>query len=355
MIGGFTPHAFATKGSGHDFRVGADPRKARSKLLAQPSRLLNRMVPMAHEHHHSRPDLGKAFAFGIGLNLLFVLIQVVAGIFSNSLALLADAAHNLGDVLGLVLAWGADTLSRRKPTERRTYGYRGTTILSALVNTIILFVAVGGVAWESIRRLGNPGTVDGATVMWVAGIGILVNSATAFPFFKGGKKDINVRAAFLHLASDAGVSAGVAVAGFFISRTGYSWLDPCVGLAISAIIVWGTWGVLRDSLNLALAAVPAGVDIGAVRVYLASLPGVSEVHDLHIWGMSTTETALTAHLVMKGNSGGDEFLKGAIEHLHEKYGIEHATVQIERGGMNSCCNLHSRNINSAKPKSDKRR
>ena len=305
---------------------------------------------MAHEHHHSRPDFGKAFAFGIGLNLLFVVVQVIAGIFSNSMSLLADAAHNLGDVLGLVLAWGADTLSKRKPTERRTYGFRGTTILSALANAVILFIAVGGVAWESVRRLGNPGPINGEVVMWVAGIGILVNSATAFPFFKGGKKDINLKAAFIHLASDAGVSAGVVLTGFVISRTSYWWLDPCVGLAISAVIVWGTWGILRDSLNLALAAVPAGVDIGAVRAYLAGLPGVSEVHDLHIWGMSTTEIALTAHLVMKANSGGDQFLKGAIEHLHEKYGIEHATVQVERGGLKSCCNLHSKKIESLKSK-----
>lgn len=306
---------------------------------------------MTHDHHHSRPDFRKAFAFGVGLNLLFVVIEVLAGFFSNSMSLMADAAHNLSDVLGLLLAWGADTLSKRKPTERRTYGFRGSTILSALVNVVVLFMAVGGVVWESVRRIGNSGPIDGGVVMWVAGIGILVNTATAIPFFKGGKKDINVRAAFLHLASDAGVSAGVVVAGFIISRTGYWWLDPCVGLAISTVIVWGTWGVLRDSLNLALAAVPAGVDIGAVRSYLASLPNVSEVHDLHVWGMSTTETALTAHLVMKGKSGGDQFLKGAIEHLHEKYGIEHATVQMERGGLKSCCNLHSKKAGPSKSKS----
>jgi cobalt-zinc-cadmium efflux system protein len=297
---------------------------------------------MTMDEKSIRPDYTKAFAFAVGLNLLFAVIQVLAGIFANSLSLLADAAHNLGDVLGLGLTWGADTLSKQKPTERRTYGYRGGTILSALVNAVILFIAVGGVAWESIRRLGNPGPVDGTIVMWVAGIGILVNSATAIPFFKGGKKDINLRAAFLHLASDAAVSAGVVLTGYLVARTGRWWLDPCAGLLISGVIVWGAWGVLRDSLNLALAAVPAGVDIGSVRKYLAGLPGVGQVHDLHIWGMSTTETALTVHLVMKGSSGGDQFLKGAIEHLQEKFGIEHATVQLERGGLNSCCKLHSK-------------
>jgi cobalt-zinc-cadmium efflux system protein len=293
-----------------------------------------------HAHHgHSHPN--RAFAFGVSLNLLFTVVQVVAGLMSHSLALLADAAHNLTDVLGLLLAWGADTLSRRKPTERRTYGYRGTTILAALVNAVVLFVAVGAVAWEAIRRFGQPNPVDGVTVMWVAALGVVVNTATALPFLKGAKNDLNLRAAFLHLAADAAVSVGVLLTGFAITRTGALWLDPLVSLLIGVVIIWGTWGVLRDSFNLALAAVPSGVDIGSVRAYLEGLRGVEEVHDLHIWGMSTTETAMTVHLVMKKRPQGDRFLKGVMGQLDKKFGIHHATVQMETGGLKTCCALES--------------
>jgi cobalt-zinc-cadmium efflux system protein len=289
--------------------------------------------------HHGHSHIGRIFAFGVALNLIFVLVESSAGLWSHSLALLADAAHNLTDVLGLLLAWGADSLSKRKPTDKRTYGFRSGTILSALINAVIIFVAVGAVAWEAIRRFQCPGPVDGSVVMWVAGFGILVNAATAIPFFKGAKNDLNLRAAFLHLSADAGVSVGVCVAGFAISRTGFNWLDPCISLAISVVIVGGTWGVLKDSLNLALAAVPAGVDVGAVRSYLKNLPGVAEVHDLHIWGMSTTETALTVHLVMKRKSPGDRFLKTAIQNLEDRFGIAHATIQLENGGFQTCCTL----------------
>ncbi len=300
---------------------------------------------MSHDHppHHNQDpsSSGKAFAFGVSLNLLFAVAQVVAGLWSNSLALLADAAHNLTDVLGLLLAWGADTLSRRRATDRRTYGLRGTTILAALINAVFLFVAVGAVAWEAVRRFQRPGEVDGVTVAWVAAIGIVVNALTAFPFLKGAKKDLNLRAAFLHLVADAAVSAGVLVTGLVIARTGATWLDPVISLAISAVILYGTWGVLRDSLNLALSAVPSGVDIGSVRGYLAGLPEVEEVHDLHIWGMSTTETALTAHLVLRRPLQGDRFLKRVLRHLDHEFGIPHATLQLEGRGFKSTCALRA--------------
>ena len=306
------------------------------------SHLKKEKTALAHDHaHHAHSHPGKAFAFGVILNLLFTVFQVAAGLWSHSLALLADAAHNLTDVLGLLLAWGADTLSRRPPTERRTYGFRGTTILAALVNAAVLFAAVGAVALESIRRFQHPGSVDGVTVMIVAAIGIVVNAVTALPFLKGARTDLNLRAAFLHLASDAAVSVGVLLAGFWITRTGYVWLDPLISLIISVVILWGTWGILRDSFNLALAAVPAGVDIGSVREYLEKLPGVQEMHDLHIWGMSTTETALTVHLVMGKNPKNDRFLKGVIHHLDEKFGISHATVQLESGDFEAYCTLEN--------------
>lgn len=292
-----------------------------------------------HAHAHGSTHPGRAFAFGVSLNLLFTVIQVAAGLWSHSLALLADAAHNLTDVLGLLLAWGADTLARQAPTERRTYGFRSGTILAAFLNAAFLFVAVGGVAWEALRRFSHPGPVDGATVMWVAAVGVLVNAATAIPFLKGAKRDLNLRAAFLHLASDAAVSVGVLATGFLIQQTGAVWLDPLISLLIGAVILWGTWGVLRDSFNLALAAVPSGVDIGSVRKYLEGLPEVAEVHDLHIWGMSTTETALTVHLVMRGAAKGDRFLQRVLDHLEEHFGIAHATVQLEGGGIRAFCTL----------------
>lgn len=297
---------------------------------------------LTHDHaHHVHSHSGKAFAFGVTLNLLFTVFQVAAGLWSHSLALLADAAHNLTDVLGLLLAWGADTLSRRPPTERRTYGFRGTTILAALINAAVIFVAVGAVALEAVRRFQHPGAVDGVVVMAVAAVGVVVNAATALPFLKGARTDLNLRAAFLHLVSDAAVSVGVFVAGFLITRTGYVWLDPLISLIISIVILWGTWGVLRDSFNMALAAVPSGVDIGSVRSYLEKLPYVEEVHDLHIWGMSTTETALTVHLVLRKKPKDDRFLKDVILNLDEKFGIPHATVQLESGDFKTFCTMET--------------
>ena len=243
---------------------------------------------------------------------------------------MADAGHNMGDVLGLVLAWVASVLARTKATDKRTYGLRSSSILAALFNAIFLLISVGAIAWEAIRRFGDPTEVAGKTVVWVSIVGIAINTATALLFMSGRKGDLNIRAAFMHMAADAGVSAGVVVAGLIIIMTGLHWIDPVVSLIIAAVIVWGTWGLLRDSVNLALQAVPEEIDLQDVRDYLCALPEVSTVHDLHVWPMSTTETALTAHLEMPNAHPGDAFLHEVCEHLHQKFTIQHSTIQIER-------------------------
>jgi cobalt-zinc-cadmium efflux system protein len=286
----------------------------------------------AHEHEghsHAPKNFGAAFAIGTTLNFGFVILEVVFGIFAHSLALVADAGHNMGDVLGLLLAWGASILARSAPTQRRTYGLRSSSILAALFNAIFLLVSVGAIAWEAIRRFGDPTDVAGKTVIWVSAVGIAINTATALMFMSGRKGDLNIRGAFMHMAADAGISAGVVVAGFAILLTGYHWIDPIVSLAISAIIIWGTWGLLRDSVNLALQAVPEGIELSEVKAYLVGLPDVLEVHDLHIWPMSTTETALTAHLVRSVDSCDSALLEKCSKELHAKFGIEHATIQFE--------------------------
>jgi cobalt-zinc-cadmium efflux system protein len=290
-------------------------------------------------HAHASKDFGRAFAIGVTLNFGFVVVEVLFGIFANSLALIADAGHNLSDVLGLVLAWVASMLAKTAPTERRTYGLRSSSILAALFNAILLLVSVGAIAWEAIRRFGVPIEVAGKTVIWISLVGIAVNTATALMFSSGRKGDLNIRSAFLHMTADAAVSAGVVLAGIAIVFTGLHWIDPTVSLIIAAVIVWGTWGLLRDSVNLALQAVPSGIDLGKVREYLAGLPNVTAVHDLHIWPMSTTETALTAHLEMPTDSPGDAFLKEICEHLHEEFSIEHSTIQIEQNAKS--CSLAS--------------
>lgn len=292
-----------------------------------------------HDHHHhgglghshAPADFGRAFAIGTALNVGFVAVQVVFGLFAHSLALLADAGHNLSDVLGLLLAWWASHLVKSQPTERRTYGLGRTSILAALANVIFLLVAVGGITWEAFRRFGNPEPVAGGTVIWVAALGIVVNAATAMLFMSGRKGDLNVRGAFLHMLADAAVSAGVVLAGFAILYTGWRWLDPVTSLFINAVIVWGTWGLLRDSANLALDAVPADIDTAAVRASLVALPGVTAAHDLHIWALSTTQNALTVHLVKPGVEGDDALLAHTSEVLRERFGIAHATIQLERG------------------------
>lgn len=278
---------------------------------------------------HSGQDFGAAFAIGVTLNLLFVVLQIGFGIIAHSLALIADAGHNFGDVLALVLVWAASALSRKAPTERRTYGLRSSSILAALFNALLLLVVVGGIAWEAIRRFRTQVEVAAPIVIWIATIGVVVNAVTALMFMSGRKRDLNIRAAFLHMAADAAISLGVALAGLAIFWTGRHWIDPLVSLLIAATIVWGTWSLLRDSINLALHAVPAGIDIRAVRKYLSGLPHVTAVHDLHVWPLSTTETALTAHLVRDVNHCDCALLLKAARDLQDQFQIHHATLQFE--------------------------
>jgi cobalt-zinc-cadmium efflux system protein len=296
-------------------------------------------MPGEPHHHHRADSYSHSFALGVGLNATFVLVEAVLGIASNSLALVADAGHNLSDVLALVLAWGAATLSRRQATAQRTYGWGRSTVLAALANALLLLVVTGAIGWEAIRRLSEPGPVAEQAMIWVALIGVVVNGSTALLFLPGRKYDLNVRGAFIHMASDAAVSVGVVLAGIAIAATGLLWIDPAVGLVIAVVILLSTWSLLRDSINLALDAVPPGVDVGSIRRYLASLPHVAEVHDLHVWGMSTTETALSVHLVIPDHLTDDALLAQVADELHEAYGIAHATLQLECGDPAHPCPL----------------
>lgn len=284
-------------------------------------------------HAHAPASFGRAFAVGIALNTAFVGIEAGYGLAIGSMALLADAGHNLSDVLGLVIAWAGATLARRAPSKRFTYGLRGSSILAALINALLLLVAVGMIALEAIQRFADPAPVAGRTVMFVAAIGIVVNTATALLFARGRKGDINIRGAYLHMAADAAVSAGVVVAGALILATGAYWIDPAVSLAIVLVILWSTWGLLKDSVKMSLAAVPAHLDTDEVRAELEAMTGVARVHHLHIWNMSTTETALTVHLVMPAGHPGDAFLAELQERLHDRFHIGHSTIQIERQGL----------------------
>lgn len=299
---------------------------------------------MAHGHNHSHShshshagDYGRAFAIGLTLNLAFVIIEFVYGKISNSVALVADAGHNLSDVLGLALAWGASVLARKDPTPTRTYGLRRSSILAAVINASTLMIAVGAIAWEAFGRINNPEPVASKTIIVVAAIGILINAFTAFLFVSGRKSDMNVRAAFMHLMADAFVSLGVVITGVLILFTGLNLLDPVVSLVISVVIIFGTWSLLRDSVNLALDAVPEHIDTNDVKNYLSKLPHCTDVHDLHIWAMSTTETALTVHLVVEGKVYDDTMLSSITHELHDKFGIEHATLQIESGDPTFTC------------------
>jgi cobalt-zinc-cadmium efflux system protein len=265
-----------------------------------------------------------------------VIVEAIFGVLGNSTALLADAGHNLSDVLGLLVAWGAAVLSQRSPTTRFTYGLRSTSILAALFNAMFLLTAVGAIAWEAVQRFGRPEPVAGKTVIVVAAIGIIINGLTAWLFASGRKDDINIRGAFLHMTADAAVSAGVVVAGAIILLTSWHWVDPVVSLVICAIIMWSTWGLLRDSIRLSLDAVPPGLDIGEVRSFLESCPGVKALHDLHVWPMSTTETALTGHLVMPGGHPGDDFLMDTAHELHDRFRIGHVTLQVETSESTVC-------------------
>ena len=299
-------------------------------------------MAMRHDHDHSGhshgpPSNNAAFAIGVVLNLGFVVAEVFYGLAAHSLALISDAGHNLSDVFCLLLAWGAMKLTQAAPTKRRTYGWRRSSILAALVNAVILLVAVGAITVEAIRRFAHPQEVAGGTVMIVAAIGIVINTATALLFMAGRKRDLNVKGAFLHMVGDAVVSLGVVIAALAIQITGWHWLDPAVSLVIGAVIVWGTWGLLRESLDLSMDAVPAGIDPHAVEDYLANLAGVTAVHDLHIWAMSTTEVALTVHLVMEETPRNDQFLHEVCDVLRERFGIGHATTQIECGNCERDC------------------
>ncbi len=296
-----------------------------------------------HGHNHGGSNYNRAFLISVALNTVFVIIEATYGILANSLALIADAGHNLSDVLGLLLAWGASILARRRPTSRRTYGLRRTSILAALLNAAFLLVVCGGIGWEAVQRFGEPAPVAGGTVIIVAAIGIAINTASALMFLSGRKGDLNIRGAFLHLVADAVVSVGVVLAGIAIIATGWLWFDPAVSLIITVVIVAGTWGLLQESLNLITDAVPAGIEPLAVRTYLTELPGVAQVHDLHIWAMSTTETALTAHLIMPAGNPHDAFLVQINQQLHDLFGIEHTTIQIETGDPSCPCPLGQEN------------
>ncbi len=301
---------------------------------------------MAHDHHdhahHCPASYSRAFAIGVSLNVAFVVLEAASGFWSHSVALLADAGHNLGDVLGLLLAWAAAHLSKVGPDERRTYGLRRTSILAALANSVILLVATGGIAWEAVRRFAIPAEVAGTTMMVVAAIGVLVNGTTAVLFLSGRHHDLNVRGAFLHMTADAALSLGVVVSGALVCWQGWQWIDPLASLLIVAAILAGTIGLLRDSINLALDAVPKGIDPGLVREYLRQLPGITDVHDLHIWAMSTTETALTVHLVKPDGRIDDAFLAETERVLHDRFKIMHPTIQIEQGDQEHLCTLSRR-------------
>lgn len=293
-----------------------------------------------HSHHHAPAHYNRAFAIALALNLGFVCVEVGFGLLAHSVALLADAGHNLSDVLGLLLAWVASVLARRQPSQRYTYGWRRSSILAAFLNAIFLMIVTGGLAWEAIQRFNQPGDVQGGTIIVVAAIGIVINTITALMFMSGRQHDLNIRAAFMHMAADALVSFGVVLAGIGILTTHWTWLDPAFSLVISVLIIGGTWQLLKDSFNLAIDAVPEKIDERAVAAYLAERSGVEQVHDLHIWGMSTTETALTVHLVMPDGHPGDAFLVQVCESLQTNFGIAHATIQIEMGYSSCACTLN---------------
>ena len=292
---------------------------------------------VSHVHHHTPPDFNRAFAVGVALNVVFVIIEAFYGILSGSLALLTDAGHNLSDVLGLLLAWVAVILAKKRPSSRRTYGFSRATIIASLFSGLLLMGAVGVIGWEAVNRLMEPPEPAGKTIMIVAAIGVVVNSVTALFFLSGKDSDLNIRGAFLHMAADAVVSLGVVVSGALIMFYGLNWVDPVISLVIAAVIFLSTWGLLRDSLNLAVDAVPNNVDPDAVREYLSGLPGVLQLHDLHIWPMSTTDTALTAHLVMSTMPDSDRFVNDAAQMLAESFSISHTTIQFERDDSDTDC------------------
>ena len=313
-------------------------------------------MPHHHEHNHSHDNHhghshssshshgapnnhGRAFIIAIVLNSIFIAVEFGYGFVANSTALMADAGHNLSDVLGLILAWGAAVLARRAPNDRYTYGLRSSSILAALANAMFLLVACGAIAWEAVLRFSNPPAVAGLLVSLVAVVGILVNGVSAWLFMSGSKHDLNIRGAYLHMAADAAVSLGVAISGVIILFTHWYWLDPIVSLAIVAVIVFGTWGLLRASVQLALNGVPPNIDVSEVDKYLRECEGVIDIHDLHIWAMSTTENALTVHLVTPAGYPGDTYMDNIMKTLAERFNIHHSTIQIEQGTTDHACTL----------------
>lgn len=295
-------------------------------------------------HSHAPKDFGRAFLIGVVLNTVYVALEATYGLLSGSLALLADAGHNLSDVLGLLLAWGATWLAKRAPTRRRTYGFKRGPILASLGNATLLLMAVCFIAYEAIGRLISPQDVATGTIIWVAVIGVFVNAGTAAMFMAGAKGDLNVRGAFLHMAADTVVTLGVIVAALLIRWTGKLWLDPGISLVIAVVILWSTWGLLRESVNLSLDAVPSGIDEAKVEAYLRDLPGVSDVHDLHIWGLSTTETALTVHLVRPDAENDATLIKLVTREVRDRFGIGHATLQLETPDIAETCALRSDHV-----------
>jgi cobalt-zinc-cadmium efflux system protein len=294
---------------------------------------------MAHNHNHTVKNYNKAFALGISLNIVFVIIEAFYGFIAGSLALVADAGHNLSDVLGLLIAWGASVLATKSPTEKRTYGFRRVTILASLSSAILLLVALGGIAFEAFERLAAPQPVEGIMIIIVAAIGVVINTVTALLFISGQKDDLNIKGAFLHMAADAAVSLGVVIAGVVIMQTGWLILDPILSLAIVLIILIGSWGLLRDSVNLSIDAVPKNLNISDIQKYFSELNCVTKIHDLHIWALSTTETALTVHLVTDLNSLDNKFLRNIQRDMHEQFGIDHPTIQIEYEDSDNNCHL----------------
>ena len=287
---------------------------------------------MSHNHSHSTKNYNKAFAIGIVLNILFVVIETIYGVWAGSLALLADAGHNLSDVFGLLLAWGAFYFSAKPVTEKRTYGYRKITVIASVASSIVLLLALGGIVWEAIGRFNEPHPIAGVTVIVVALIGVVINTITALLFISDQQHDLNIRAAFLHMAADAAISLGVAISGFIILQTNWLFIDPITSLLIVAIILIGTWGLLRDSFNLSIDAVPENIDMPGIKHYLIEHELVSSFHNLHVWAISTTVTALSVHLIVKTDKIDNQFLMNIQKNLHDNFSIEHATIQVEFEG-----------------------
>lgn len=294
------------------------------------------MINMGHNHNHRPTDYHRAFVIGIALNILFVVVEFIYGVLAESVALIADAGHNLSDVLGLLLALGASILAQKTATDKRTYGLRKATVMASLASAILLFAALSIIAWEAFGRFANPVAIEGVTMVVVAAVGVVINTATALLFIKGQKEDLNIKGAFLHMVADAAVSLGVVVAGIIILLKGWLWVDPAISLIIVAVVFVGTWSLLKDSVNYAMDAVPNNMDVSELRRYFLSFDFVESIHDLHVWPLSTTETALTVHIVMKSKQLDNDFLYELQQHLSRDFGIEHSTIQIETSEQEGC-------------------